>query len=186
MTALTDRPDRLGVHTMPHPVRRGRRQATAEYLWAGLRVAMGVIFLWAFLDKTFGWGFATEPENAWINGGSPTEGFLTFAATGPFAEFYHDLAGAAWADVLFMVGLAGIGLALIAGIGMRIAAAGGALLMVLMWTAVLPPENHPFLDDHLIYAGLLVTLAVVDAGRTLGLGRVWANTRLVRRLPWLA
>ena len=52
-----------------------------------------------------------------------------------------------------MLGLAGIGIALIAGIGMRIAAVAGGLLLVLMWTAVLPPENNPFMDDHLIYAG---------------------------------
>jgi thiosulfate dehydrogenase [quinone] large subunit len=133
----------------------------------------------------FGWGFATETEGAVVNGGSPTEGFLGFAATGPFAGFYQDIAGAAWADILFMAGLAGIGTALIAGIGMRIAAASGALLTVLMWTAVLPPENNPFLDDHLIYAGLLVGLAVVGAGNTLGLGKAWARTPLVRRLPWL-
>jgi thiosulfate dehydrogenase [quinone] large subunit len=54
-----------------------------------------------------------------------------------------------------------------------------------MWTAALPPENNPFLDDHLIYAGLLVGLAMVNAGDTLGLGRPWAGTALVRRLPWL-
>jgi thiosulfate dehydrogenase [quinone] large subunit len=67
----------------------------------------------------------------------------------------------------------------------RIAAAPGALLMVLMWTAVLPPENNPFMDDHLIYAGLLIGLAMANAGDTLGFGRAWARTRLVRRLPWL-
>ena len=52
-----------------------------------------------------------------------------------------------------MLGLLGIGVALILGIGMRVAAVAGALLLVLMWTAVLPPENNPFMDDHLIYAG---------------------------------
>ena len=29
-------------------------------------------FLWAFLDKAFGLGYATPSGNAWINGGSPT------------------------------------------------------------------------------------------------------------------
>ncbi len=60
-----------------------------------------------------------------------------------------------------MIGLAGIGAALILGIGMRIAAAGSAAL-VLMWTAVLPPENNVFMDDHLIYAILIVGLALVS------------------------
>lgn len=182
MTALTDRPGAVGV---PGQARATRRDAAARYLFAGLRIALGWIFLWAFLDKMFGWGFATETEDAVVNGGSPTEGFLSFGTSGPFADFYQDIAGATWADVLFMVGLAGIGVALLAGIGIRVAAVTGGLLLVLMWTAVLPPENNPFMDDHLIYAGVLALLAVVNAGDTLGLGRMWARTPLVRRLPWL-
>ena len=36
-----------------------------------LRILMGWLFLWTFLDKTFGLGFATTAEKAWIAGGSP-------------------------------------------------------------------------------------------------------------------
>ncbi|HEY8472596.1 MAG TPA: hypothetical protein VIL37_08165 [Natronosporangium sp.] len=182
MTALTDR---RGAAAVPGEGTEPRRDAAVRYLMAGLRIALGWIFLWAFLDKMFGWGFATETENAVVNGGSPTEGFLSFATKGPFADFYQSIAGATWADVLFMAGLLGIGVALIAGIGIRIAAAAGALLLVMMWTAVLPPENNPFMDDHLIYAGVLALLALANAGDTWGLGKVWAATPLVRRLPWL-
>ncbi len=64
---------------------------------------------------------------------------------------------------------------------MRIAAASGALLLVLMWTAVLPPENNPFMDDHLIYALVLVALALVKAGNVVGLGHVWEQVPLVQR-----
>ena len=70
---------------------------------------MGFTFFWAFLDKLFGLGYATPSERAWINGGSPTKGFLANSADGPFAGFYQDIAGAGWADWLFMIGLAGIG-----------------------------------------------------------------------------
>jgi thiosulfate dehydrogenase (quinone) large subunit len=185
MTALTDRPGTVAVPGPAHPAGQPRRDAAARYLWAGLRIALGWTFLWAFLDKMFGWGFATETERAVVNGGSPTEGFLSHATTGPFAGFYQDIAGATWADILFMAGLAGIGIALLLGIGIRIAAASGALLLVMMWTAVLPPENNPFMDDHLINAGLLAVLAVVGAGDTLGLGKAWTHTPLVQRLPWL-
>lgn len=160
------------------------RKAT-RYVLAGLRLALGWVFLWAFLDKLFGLGFATKAESAWIDGGSPTQGFLGNAVKGPFAGFYQSFAGAAWADWLFMLGLAGIGLALMAGVAMRIAAAAGALLLVLMWTAVLPPENNPFMDDHLVYAGVLVLLALTAAGETLGLGRIWNRLPIVQRLPWL-
>jgi thiosulfate dehydrogenase (quinone) large subunit len=151
------------------------------YVTAALRIALGWVFLWAFLDKLFGLGHETESKAAWINGGSPTSGFLGHATTGPFADMYQNIAGQAWADWLFMIGLAGIGAALIAGVAMRIAAASGALLLVLMWTAVLPPENNPFMDDHLIYALVLVALALVKAGHVVGLGRVWEQLPIVQR-----
>lgn len=161
------------------------RQKAARYVWAGLRLALGWTFLWAFLDKAFGLGHETESKAAWINGGHPTQGFLKFAATGPFKGIYNDIAGATWASWVFMIGLAGLGIALLLGIGMRIAAVAGGLLLVLMWTAVLPPENNPFMDDHLIYAAVLAGLALVGAGDTLGFGRTWAQLPIVRRLPWL-
>jgi thiosulfate dehydrogenase [quinone] large subunit len=157
----------------------------ARYVFGAVRLALAWTFLWAFADKTFGLGHETAAKAAWINGGSPTKGFLGHGAAGPFADFYHSIAGAAWADWLFMIGLLGIGIALALGIGMRIAAASGALLYVLMWSVVLPPENNPFMDDHLINAGVLVGLALIGAGATLGLGRWWGETTLVKRLPWL-
>ena len=152
-----------------------------KYFAGGLRLALGWTFLWAFLDKLFGLGFATEKDSSWLNGGSPTEGFLSFAATGPFKGIYNDIAGAAWADWLFMMGLAGIGIALMLGVFVNLAAASGALLLVLMWTAVLPPENNPFMDDHLIYAGLLGLLALLHAGRYLGLGTMWERMPFVQK-----
>lgn len=161
------------------------RVTAADRLWACLRIALGWVFLWAFLDKTFGLGFATEAKAAWIEGGSPTEGFLVFGTKGPFADFYQGLAGIAVVDWLFMAGLLGIGLALILGIGMRIAAVAGALLLVLMWTAALWPETNPFMDDHLVYAGLLIGLALARAEDTLGLGRIWGGLAVVERHPWL-
>jgi thiosulfate dehydrogenase [quinone] large subunit len=84
-----------------------------------------------------------------------------------------------------MLALLAVGTALILGIGLRIAAIAGGLLLVMMWTAVLPPETNPFMDDHLIYAGVLALLALTAAGDTLGLGRVWAKLPIVQRLPWL-
>ncbi|MEU8075296.1 hypothetical protein AB0B31_07580 [Catellatospora citrea] len=156
-----------------------------RYVLAGLRLALGWIFLWAFLDKLFGLGHETAAKAAWINGGNPTQGFLKFGTEGPFADLYQDIAGAGWANWLFMLGLAGIGVALITGVGIRAAAVAGGLLLVLMWAAVLPPANNPFLDDHLVYAGVLAALALTNAGDTLGLGRLWARTALVRRYGFL-
>jgi thiosulfate dehydrogenase [quinone] large subunit len=157
----------------------------ARYVFAGVRIALGWIFLWAFLDKMFGLGHETLAKSAWIHGGSPTTGFLGKAVVGPFKGFYNGIAGAGWADWLFMAALLGIGIALILGIGMRAAAVAGTVLLVLMWTAVLPPANNLFMDEHLIYAGTLIGLALIGAGNTLGLGTWWSRTALVRKAPWL-
>ena len=102
----------------------GRTDATSTFAarsLAALRIAFGLTFLWAFFDKLFGLGYATPEERAWINGGDPTAGFLK-GSEGPFDSFYHSLVGDWWVSPLFMIGLAGIGLALTLGIGMRIAA----------------------------------------------------------------
>ncbi|GAA3927148.1 DoxX family membrane protein [Actinoplanes auranticolor] len=163
----------------------GRTATATRYLLAGIRIALGWVFLWAFLDKLFGLGRSTPAANAWLDGGSPTAGFLGKAATGPFSGFYNAIAGNVVVDVLFMAALFGIGMALLLGIGMRIAAAAGALLTVLMWTAVLPPATNPFMDDHLVYAAVLVLLALLGAGNTWGLGRRWAATPFVHRNTWL-
>jgi thiosulfate dehydrogenase [quinone] large subunit len=160
-------------------------QKVARYALAATRLSLGWVFLWAFLDKTFGFGHETAHADAWIRGGSPTKGFLAFGAAGPFKSFYHSIAGATWADWLFMAGLLAIGVALILGVAMRIAAASGALLLVLMWTVVLPPENNLFMDDHLIYAMVLIALAASGAGATLGLGKMWAKLPVVHRNGWL-
>jgi thiosulfate dehydrogenase [quinone] large subunit len=41
------------------------------------------------------------------------------------------------------------------------------------------------MDDHLIYAGVLILLALTTAGHTLGLGKTWNRLPIVQRLPWL-
>ena len=157
----------------------------SRYAFALARIALGWTFLWAFLDKTFGLGFATAAEAAWVNGGSPTFGYLNFGTEGKlFHDFFAGLAGPA-ADWAFMIGLLGIGTALILGIGMRIAAASGALLMMSMWAASLRLDANPFVDYHVIYAIVVVGLALAGAGGTLGLGRRWENTALVQRFPIL-
>jgi thiosulfate dehydrogenase [quinone] large subunit len=161
------------------------REEARGYVWATTRLGLGWIFLWACLDKLFGLGHETASADSWIHGGSPTEGFLS-GSVGPFSSIYHSIAGAGLADGLFMVGLAAIGILLILGIGMRFACGAGALMVVLMWGAALPPENNLFLDDHIIYALVLIGLALAGAGNTLGLGRWWTKTSLVQRFPWLA
>ena len=191
--------DRSAVHQVENEV---VTSSPARKVLAVLRVAFGLTFLWAFFDKVFALGFhtgwSTNPETgaetldrfgdaAWINGGSPTEGFLTFGVNpdSPFASLFNNLAGHAIVDWLFMLGLLGIGLTLTLGVGMRIAAISGALMYLFMYAAVMLPENNPVLDDHLIGAISVVVLALTLAGNTWGLGHRWSQTELVHRYPIL-
>ncbi|MEU5634202.1 hypothetical protein ACH47C_33250 [Streptomyces rishiriensis] len=170
--------------------------AAGAYAFASLRLLTGFVFLWAFLDKTFGLGYATPSGRGWIDGGSPTKGFLGSVAVGPMESAFHSWAGAPWADWLFMLGLLGIGLALTAGVALRIAAVAGTAMMALMWVAEWPPARHlsdgsasmstnPFADYHLIYAVALIVLAAAAVGDTLGAGRTWAGLPFVRDHSWL-
>lgn len=159
------------------------RENITRYVWGLLRLAMGLTFLWAFVDKVFGWGFATKPADAWLSGGSPTTGFLKFAVHGPFADFYHSLAGMPVVDWLFMLGLLFVGVTLTLGIFVKLGSLTGFVMLFLMYTAVgLPPVNHPFIDDHLVNMLIMVGLMVSNSGDYLGLGKSWSRTNLVQRI----
>ncbi|HEY4478611.1 MAG TPA: hypothetical protein VI775_02095 [Candidatus Paceibacterota bacterium] len=125
-----------------------------------LRIVMSLIFLWAFFDKLLGLGFATLKENAWINGGSPTAGFLSHAVKGPFANIFQSLSGMVIVDWLFMLGLLFIGLTLLFNKYIFWGAVSGIIMMILMWLSLLFPENNPIIDDHIVYALVLAFLAV--------------------------
>ncbi len=125
-----------------------------------LRFVMAFIFLWAFFDKTFGLGFATTAEKAWINGASPTSGFLSFGTHGPFVDFFKSLSGMVVIDWMFMLGLLFIGLTLLFNKYLKWGAIAGIILMMLMWLSLLPPENNPIIDEHIVYALVLALLAV--------------------------
>jgi thiosulfate dehydrogenase (quinone) large subunit len=157
---------------------------TTGRVLAVLRIAFGLTFFWAFVDKVFGLGYATKSGKGWIDGGNPTAGFLK-GAEGPFAGFYHSLVGDFWVSPLFMIGLAGIGLALIFGVALRATAVVGVLLYLMMWGASLPLTTNPVIDDHILGAITLVALALLAAGRTWGLADRWNDLAIVRRYPWL-
>lgn len=189
----TTRPHRPRTIDLPAGPRRPEPSQRAPSRWlAALRIGVGAVFLWAFVDKLFGLGYSTPWERAWLNGGSPTKGFLSSVDAGPFAGFFRDIAGNVVVDWLFMLGLLGIGVAVLSGVALRLAAASGVLLMALMWAAEWHParftsageatgSTNPLVDYHVVYALALIVIAVTSAGDRLGLGRWWARLPLVRR-----
>ena len=193
----TQRINRTSTHALEHVEAPGSMlTTTAAKALAVLRISTGFVFLWAFLDKTFGLGYSTPSARAWINGGSPTKGFLSSVDVGPFQSMFHSMAGTWWTDSLFMAAMLGVGVALIAGIGMRIAAGTGILVMAMMWFAEFPLARHtakgapsastnPLTDYHVLYGVTVVVLALTYAGHTWGLGRWWAQLPFVQRHRWL-
>jgi thiosulfate dehydrogenase [quinone] large subunit len=157
---------------------------------AVLRLATGFIFLWAFLDKTFGLGFSTPAERAWLNGGTPAQGFLNSpGVTGPLQPFFVGIANPL-VDFLFMLGMIAVGVAVMLGIGLRISAIAGSLIMVFMYLAEWPftagaASTNPLVDYHIIYALALIVIAVFAAGDTWGFGQTWKTLPIVKRFPWL-
>ena len=143
-----------------------------------LRLAVGFIFLWSFLDKTFGLHYSTGPSRAWIRGGTPAQSYLTGATTGkPLASFFESLAVPA-IDWAFMLGL----------LGTRLAAFAGVVMLGFMYAAVAPwvwGSLNPVVNEHLVYALVLILIPLTSAGDTLGLGTWWKGLGLVKKLPFL-
>ena len=85
---------------MPRPASAVVISKPARFVLALLRIAVGFIFLWSFLDKTFGLHYSTGPSRAWINGGTPAQSYLTGATTGkPLASFF-ELPPVSWTSKL--------------------------------------------------------------------------------------
>jgi thiosulfate dehydrogenase [quinone] large subunit len=192
MTALHLPPD-AGV-TGPRAERDLVTSGPVRKALAVLRIAFGLTFLWAFFDKLLALGFSTGAvidkngsktgidffsQDAWINGGNPTLGFLKFGATGPLKGFYNSIAGDAWVNWAFMLGLLFIGVTLTFGLAVRLGTAAGAVMYLLMWSVTLLPENNPLIDDHMLGALSMVVLGLALAGDTGGLGKVWSRQHLV-------
>ncbi|OGD98618.1 hypothetical protein A3A49_02115 [Candidatus Curtissbacteria bacterium RIFCSPLOWO2_01_FULL_38_11b] len=119
-----------------------------------LRVGIAWLFLYAGLSKIF------NPE--WT-----AKGYL-LAATGPFADLFHLLAGNQIIDILNMWGLTLIGVALALGILLRFASFWGIVLMVLYYLSIYPPKNALIVDDHIIFILVFLTLSGAGSGRFLG------------------
>ena len=159
------------------------------------RLATGFIFLWAFLDKTFGLHYSTgaavaegEPEPLVDQRRDAEPGLPHLRRPGPVQGASSTRSAGVATDWLFMLGMLGVGLAVMLGIGLRVSAVAGSLIMAMMWLAEWPltqGSTNPLVDYHVIYALVLILSAVLLAGDTWGLGRRWAKLPIVQRFGWL-
>lgn len=164
--------------------------------WALLRIIMGWLMLWPFMDKLLGLGYSTCFDaktgnidlfcsKAWLFGGNPTYGYLTNAVHGPFKPVLNAMADSSIVTWLFMLGLAGIGIALILGAAVRPASFFGVIMMLLLLSGGYDFSKNPILDTHMIEGAVFFGLMFSHAGQYFGLGKWWVNTRLVQKYPIL-
>ena len=168
----------------------------AQKTVALLRIGLSAVFLWAFLDKVFGFGYSTAGTKSWVDGGSPTNGFLGHVEVGPLQSAFRAMAGNVVIDWLFMLSLLGVGVALVLGVALRIAAVSGSLLLILMWAAEWPlaqydstgaptGSSNPLVDYHIIFALALIVIAALGTASPWGLGKWWTSRPIVAAHPVL-
>ena len=139
------------------------------------RLLMGWIFIWSGFDKLI-----TDFSSA---------GFFANASRGPLKDIFIDMGTNQTAldviDPLVIWGQILIGFSLILGLYLRVGAFFGAVQMLMFYLPVLYPENNPFMDEHIIYIGILGLLGALGAGRIVGIDAFLEQTATVKRMPAL-
>lgn len=153
-----------------------------EYLLGLLRIFFGFEFLWAFLDRFFGLGIATAPENSFLAGAPQTEGYLTYVTNpnSPFAFIFNGpdallLQFGILVDIAYMGMLLVGGITLISGIGVRIGGSATFIFFFSVWLATFPPEFNPFIEAHFLQMWILLFFVISKSGYWLGFGERWHN-----------
>ncbi len=139
------------------------------------RLALGWLFFYAGITKIL--------NPAWS-----AAGYLKAAKT--FTAFYAWLASPEilpYTNFMNKWSLTLLGISLILGIGVRLSGRLGALLMILYYFPILDfPKvgvNAFLVDDHIIYALVLIYFASIRAGRIYGLENWCSNLPICSRFP---
>lgn len=128
-----------------------------------LRLSLAWIFLYSSISKIF--------DDTWSS-----QTFLSGVQTFPgFFSWFASPGNIGWVDFLNVYGQLALGIALLLGVFLPLAAVGGSLLMLLYYLTQL---HFPYagrgttsllIDQHIIYALCLFILWKYDAGKYLGL-----------------
>ncbi len=166
---------------------------TRERGIAVLRVVMGLVFLYAGTEKLLAIG--VEAGQKWS-----ALGFLKFASVGtwpaaaadavvnPTHAFWVNLAGNPTAmsliNILVPFGEFAIGIALVLGLGTRVASLAGTVMLVLFAIAGWDFGNG-ILNEQVVFAVITAFLGVAAAGEIYGLDAYLNRIHFVQRTPQL-
>jgi thiosulfate dehydrogenase [quinone] large subunit len=156
------------------PVALSRQQQVGLVV---LRTLVGWHFLYEGYTKAIApaWSRAGVPQSHWS-----AAGYLR-AATGPLADFFHGLAGAAWLDkidVLVVAGLVLVGLSLMLGLFTQTGCVGALILLALFYVSAIPfsgaaqpgaEGTYLIVNKNLIEAGAVLVVLSFRTGRIAGL-----------------
>jgi thiosulfate dehydrogenase (quinone) large subunit len=159
---------------------------------AAIRVALGVGFLYAGLDKVMHFDGSIKAFDA--------TGFLKFSTVGtapgsaenaivnPTHDFWAGLVTnpglMSVVNTLVVFGEVAIGLALILGLATRFAGVAGALMMGMFWVANWD-FAHGLVNEQFLYAIVAAFVAYAAAGDAFGLDAIIERTPFVRAQPKL-
>lgn len=144
-----------------------------RYAITALRIGMGWLFFYAGITKVLNPAWSALP-------------YISSAKS--FAGFYQWLSQPEYIGLvnqMNMWGLTLLGVSLILGAGVRISSIFGAVLMLLYYFPVLSfpyPNAHSFIvDEHIIYALVLIFFSLANVGKIYGLdgylARAWKHIR---------
>ena len=145
-----------------------------------LRATIGGMILFAGLGKVSEWPFDAAGYLANVGSASPVSGiYAAMASNAALMEIVN---------VVVPVTQVLIGVALIAGAFVRLAALGGAMQMTLFYLGGWSGEALALFDSTLVYAMVFLTVAAFGAGRVLGLDAYIENVEvggqaLVEKFP---
>lgn len=141
---------------------RGKAHSLSAWFVLSLRLMMGFAFLYAGLDKLLAGGFSAH---GYLANAVPANG-------GPFVDQFLWMAGnstmMAVVDVAVPFGQVAIGLGLLVGAFVRLAAFFGALMMAMFYVANWDIA-HGFINGDFAYMLVFLAVAAFGAGRILGL-----------------
>jgi len=162
--ATTDRHANEFVSTVAGVTVRGQAHSLSAWFVLGLRLTMGIVFLWSGVDKILegSWTAAGYLTGATVANGSPLADLFVWMGHTDWMLSFIDIA-VPWGELL-------IGLGLIVGVLTRLAAFFGAVMMVLFYFGNWDIA-HGYINSDFAYMLVFLSVAAFGAGRILGLDR---------------